>query len=95
MSNVYFNGFVLTLGLIMAIGAQNAHVLRQVGQQPAPGRRGPHRLAAYQQHLAELGLEQLDALRHRGLGEREPARRALESALLQHRLEGEQTLIDH
>ena len=35
MSNVYFNGFVLTLGLIMAIGAQNAHVLRQ-------GLRGEH-----------------------------------------------------
>jgi hypothetical protein len=69
--------------------------LRQVGQQPAPGRRGPHRLAAHQQHLAELGLEQLDPLRHRGLGERQPARRTLESALLQHRFEGEQTLIDH
>jgi L-lysine exporter family protein LysE/ArgO len=35
MSTVYFNGFVLTLGLIMAIGAQNAHVLRQ-------GLRGEH-----------------------------------------------------
>ncbi len=35
MSNVYLNGFVLTLGLIMAIGAQNAHVLRQ-------GLRGEH-----------------------------------------------------
>ena len=35
MSNVYFNGFILTLGLIMAIGAQNAHVLRQ-------GLRGEH-----------------------------------------------------
>jgi L-lysine exporter family protein LysE/ArgO len=35
MNNVYFNGFVLTLGLIMAIGAQNAHVLRQ-------GLRGEH-----------------------------------------------------
>src|SRR5690606_34061300 len=35
MSNVYFNGFLLTLGLIMAIGAQNAHVLRQ-------GLRGEH-----------------------------------------------------
>ena len=35
MSNVYFNGFALTLGLIMAIGAQNAHVLRQ-------GLRGEH-----------------------------------------------------
>ncbi|CAM5276412.1 MULTISPECIES: LysE/ArgO family amino acid transporter [unclassified Thauera] len=35
MSNVYLNGFILTLGLIMAIGAQNAHVLRQ-------GLRGEH-----------------------------------------------------
>ena len=35
MSHVYFNGFLLTLGLIMAIGAQNAHVLRQ-------GLRGEH-----------------------------------------------------
>ena len=35
MSNVYLNGFLLTLGLIMAIGAQNAHVLRQ-------GLRGEH-----------------------------------------------------
>lgn len=35
VSNVFFNGFALTLGLIMAIGAQNAHVLRQ-------GLRGEH-----------------------------------------------------
>lgn len=35
MSNVFLNGFALTLGLIMAIGAQNAHVLRQ-------GLRGEH-----------------------------------------------------
>lgn len=35
MGNVFFNGFALTLGLIMAIGAQNAHVLRQ-------GLRGEH-----------------------------------------------------
>ena len=69
--------------------------LCKVGQQPAPGRRGPHRLAAHQQNLAELGLEQLDPLRHRGLGQRQPARRALESALLQHRLEGQQAMIDH
>lgn len=35
MNAVFLNGFVLTLGLIMAIGAQNAHVLRQ-------GLRGEH-----------------------------------------------------
>lgn len=35
MTGVFLNGFGLTLGLIMAIGAQNAHVLRQ-------GLRGEH-----------------------------------------------------
>lgn len=61
MSNVYFNGFALTLGLIMAIGAQNAHVLRQ-------GLRGEHVLltvsvsAACDMVLIVLGIAGLGSL---------------------------------
>ena len=50
MNAVFMNGFVLTLGLIMAIGAQNAHVLRQ-------GLRGEHvLLTVVVSALGDIGL---------------------------------------
>jgi L-lysine exporter family protein LysE/ArgO len=50
MNAVFLNGFMLTLGLIVAIGAQNAHVLRQ-------GLRGEHvLLTVVVSALGDIGL---------------------------------------
>ena len=75
------------------LGLQRLH-RPHPAQQPFAGAGGAARRLAHHQDLAEPVFQRLDPLRHRRGGDRQPPRRGLETAFLEHGGEGGQLRVE-